>query len=76
MTISKALVLALAVPFACLAMACGGGDAVPEAKTPETPETPETPSTDTPEAPSTDTPAEGGEEKPAEGGEEGGGDAK
>lgn len=73
MTISKALVLALAVPLASLALACGGGDAVPEAKTPETPETPETPSTDTPETPSTDTPAEGeapaeggGEEKPAE----------
>jgi hypothetical protein len=69
MTISKALVLALAVPLASLAIACGGGDAVPEAKTPETPETP---STDTPETPETpDTPAEGGgEEKPAEGGGE------
>jgi hypothetical protein len=75
MTITKTLVLALAVPFACFAMACGG-DAVPEAKTPETPEAPETPSTDTPEAP-TDTPAEGAGDAPAEGGgEEGGGDAK
>jgi len=64
--IRKTLAIALSIPLCALAVACGGGDAMPEAKAPETPETPAAPETpETPEAPAEETP-EAPAETPAE----------